>query len=41
LKPGGLAPTLSTAGGSVDTLYIYCRSSTVFELHLGGLAWAA
>lgn len=39
--PGGTAPVLSTAAGAVDTLYIYCRTASIFEVHVGGLAWAA
>lgn len=38
--PGGVNAVLSTAANSVDTLYIYCRTSSIFEVHIGGLAWA-
>src|SRR5262245_13919445 len=40
VHPGGTDAVLSTAASAVDTLYIYCRSTTVFEVHVGGKAWA-
>lgn len=40
VHPGGTDAVLSTAASAVDTIYIYCRSSTVFEVHVGGKAWA-
>lgn len=39
--PNGGNIVLSTAANAIDTVYIYCRSATVFEVHLGGLSWAA
>lgn len=40
VHPGGVDAVLSTAANSVDTLYIYCRTTSIFEVHIGGLAWA-
>lgn len=40
VHPGGADAVLSTAANAVDTLYIYCRTTSIFELHVGGLAWA-
>lgn len=40
VHPGGTDMVLSTGASAVDTAYIYCRSSTVFEVHVGGKAWA-
>ncbi len=40
VHPGGTDAVLSTAANAVDTVYIYCRSTTVFEVHVGGKAWA-
>ncbi len=40
VHPGGTDAVLSTAASAVDTVYIYCRSTTVFEVHVGGKAWA-
>ena len=40
VHPGGTDAVLSTAANAIDTIYIYCRSSTVFEVHVGGKAWA-
>lgn len=39
--PNGDNLVLSTAAGAIDTAYIYCDTTTRFEVHLGGLAWAA
>jgi hypothetical protein len=41
LHPGSTEPVLSTAANAVDTLYIYCRTTSLFEVHVGGKAWAA
>ena len=38
--PGGVEPVLSTTANAVDTLYIYCRTTSIFEVHVGGLGWA-
>lgn len=40
VHPGGVDAVLSTAASAIDTIYIYCRSSTVFEVYVGGKAWA-
>lgn len=40
VHPGGIDAVLSTAASAIDTIYIYCRSSTVFEVYVGGKAWA-
>lgn len=40
VHPGGVDAVLSTAASAIDTIYIYCRSSTVFEVSVGGKAWA-
>ncbi len=40
VHPGGTDAVLSTAANAIDTVYIYCRSTTVFEVHVGGKAWA-
>lgn len=41
VHPGGNNAVLSTAANAIDTIYIYCRSSTVFEVNVNGKAWAA
>jgi len=38
--PGGTEPVLTTAAASVDVLYIYCRTSSIFEVS-AGLDWKA
>lgn len=40
VHPGGVDAVLSTAAGAIDTVYIYCRTSSIFEVHVGGKAWA-
>ncbi len=40
VHPGGTDAVLSTAANAVDTLYIYCRTTSIFEVHVGGKAWA-
>lgn len=40
VHPGGVDAVLSTAANAVDTLYIYCRTASIFEVHIGGKAWA-
>jgi len=40
VHPGGIDAVLSTTASAVDTLYIYCRTASIFEVHVGGKAWA-
>jgi hypothetical protein len=38
---GGSEPVLTTTASAVDVLYIYCRTTSIFEVYVGGYAWAA
>jgi hypothetical protein len=38
---GGSEPVLTTTASAVDVLYIYCRTASIFEVYVGGYAWAA
>ncbi len=40
VHPGGVDAVLSTTANAVDTVYIYCRTTSIFEVHVGGKAWA-
>jgi hypothetical protein len=38
---GGSEPVLTTTASAIDVLYIYCRTASIFEVYVGGYAWAA
>jgi hypothetical protein len=41
VHPGGSEPVLTTTAAAVDVLYLYCRTASIFEVYVGGYAWAA
>ena len=34
---GGTAPSLSSGAGDIDVFYLYCRTTSIFEVYSGGL----